>query len=88
MPGHGPVLHDKTYLYPVGDLLRSTVDQLDARLATVGPAMFHTVDDVRPGIDLTLFRIRFAGGDEEPGARFDQMAAELVDLASREASLR
>ena len=35
VPGHGPILHDKTYLYLVGNLLQSAAAQPDARLSAL-----------------------------------------------------
>ena len=45
VPGHGPVLHNKAYLYLVRDLLNSAVEQLQARIRQIGHPGFHTVDD-------------------------------------------
>ena len=88
VPGHGPVLHGTEYLLLLRDLFESVVGQLDVRLAQVGPAMGHTVDEVKGGVDLTPFRPRFAGADSSLGRAFDAMAASLVELAFKEASLR
>ncbi len=88
VPGHGPILHDKTYLYLVRDLLKSAVDQMDAQLTNVGPAMFRTLDDVKGSVDLSSFRERFAGNDEGLKGAFDQMTGSLVKVVFEEASLR
>ena len=88
VPGHGPILHDRAYLYLTRDLLESAVDQMTEALRKSGPAMFRTVDDVKGGVDLTPFRQRFAGTDKDVAAAFDQAAADLVKLVFREASLR
>ena len=88
VPGHGPVLRDKTYLYLVRDLFKSAVDQLNVRLGQIRPAMSLTVDDVKGGVDLSAFRQRFAGGDKDLGAEFDDMTTTLINVAFREASLR
>ena len=88
IPGHGPVLRDKAYLFLVRDLLKSTVDQLNAKLRQSGPAMFQSLADVKSAIDLTSFRERFAGSDKDAAAFFDEMATNLVKVAFQEASLR
>ncbi len=88
VPGHGPVLRDKTYLLLLRDLMQSAVDQLNAYLKRTGPAMFRTLDEVKAAIDLTPFRQRFAGEDKDLAASFDDMAANLVKVAFAEASLR
>jgi glyoxylase-like metal-dependent hydrolase (beta-lactamase superfamily II) len=88
VPGHGPVMHDKTYLFLVRDLLQSTVEQLNAQLKRTGPAMFHTLDEVQSAVDLSSFRERFAGTDQDKAADFDYMASKLVKIAFQEASSR
>ena len=60
VPGHGPVLHDKTYILLVRDLLKSAVEQVNAKLVQTGPAMFHSVEDVKGSVDLSSFQQRFA----------------------------
>jgi cyclase len=88
VPGHGPVLHDKTYLYLVRDLLNSAVGQLQARIRQIGHPGFHTVDDVKDSIDLTPFRQKFARDDKDLQAEFDDMTTHLVKIAFNEAALR
>jgi hypothetical protein len=86
--GFGPILHDKSYVYLVRDFMKSAVDQTNAQLTKIGPAMAHTVDQVRGGVDLSAFRQRFAGNDTRLAASLDRESRNLVDLVFREASLR
>jgi len=88
VPGHGPILHDKTYVYLLRDFLQSAVDQLNEKLRQTAPAMFQKVDDVKSSIDLTPFRQRFAGNDQEVAEAFDDVAARLIKLVFDEARLR
>ena len=88
VPGHGPILRDKTYLYLLRDLLKSAVDQMNEKLRQTGPAMFQTLDDVKGGVDLTPFRQRFAGNDKDLRDAFDAMTGDLVKVVFEEASLR
>lgn len=88
VPGHGPILHDKAYVYLIRDLLKSAVDQVNAKLRQSGPAMFRTLDEVKASVDLTPFRQRFAGDDKDMAAAFDDMSAHLVKVVFEEASLR
>lgn len=88
VPGHGPILHDKTYVYLLRDLMQSAVDQVNEKLRQTAPAMFQTVDDVKGSVDLTAFRQRFAGDDKDLAAAFDNVAARLVKLVFDEARLR
>jgi len=88
VPGHGPILHDKTYIYLMRDLMRSAVEQMNARLAQTRPAMFTKFDDVKGAVDLTSFRSRFAGTSKGVAEAFDEMTSELVKLVFAEARLR
>lgn len=88
VPGHGTIMHDKTYIYLLRDFFQSAVDQLNARLRRSRPAMFQSVDDVKGAIDLTPFRQRFAGNDKAVANQFDYMAQSFVKLVFEEASLR
>ena len=88
VPGHGPILHDKAYLYLIRDLLQSAVDQMRAKLRQIGPACDHSLDDVKGAVDLTSFQQRFAGHDKNLAAEFDDEAAHLVKIVFAEASLR
>lgn len=88
VPGHGAELHDQTQIYLIRDLLKSAVDQLNAKLTQTAPAMFQSLDDVKGAIDLTPFRQRFAGDDKDLGEQFDDAAAHLVKVVFEEASLR
>lgn len=88
VPGHGPILHDKTYIYLLRDLMQSAVDQVNEKLRQTAPAMFQTVNDVKGSVDLSAFRQRFARDDKELAAAFDNVAARLVKLVFDEARLR
>jgi glyoxylase-like metal-dependent hydrolase (beta-lactamase superfamily II) len=88
VPGHGSVMHDKTYLYLVRDLLKSAVDQMEAHLRQTGPAMSQTLDEVKGRVDLSPFRERFAGSDKDPREIFDDMTSHLIKLVFEEAGMR
>ena len=88
VPGHGPVMHDKTHIYLIRDLIKSAVDQMNEKLRHTGPALFQTLDDVKGAVDLTSFRQRFAGDNNDLGEAFDDEASRLVKLVLEEASLR
>jgi cyclase len=86
--GHGPILHDKTHILLIHDLIQSAVDQMNEKLGQTGPALSRTLDDVKDGVDLSPFRERFAGSDKDLAAVFDDEATHLVKLVFTEASLR
>jgi len=88
VPGHGPILHDKAYVYLLRDLMKSAVDQMNVKLSQSAPAMFQSVDDVKGSIDLGPFRKRFAGDDKDLGEAFDEVSARLIKLVFNEARLR
>ena len=88
VPGHGGMLHDKAYIFLVRDLMRSAVEQMNAKLSATFPAMFQTLDDVKGAIDLSPFRERFAGNDKDLTAGFDNMAGRLIKVVFEEATLR
>lgn len=88
VPGHGPVLHGKAYLYLVTDLLKSAVEQMRARIRQIGHPGFHSLDEVKGSVDLTPFRAKFAGDDKDLQAEFDDMTDHLVKIVFNEAALR
>ena len=88
VPGHGPVLHGKAYLNLVTDLLKSAVEQMQARIRQIGHPGFHSLEDVKDSVDLSLFRTRFAGDDKDLAAAFDDMSVHLVKITFNEAALR
>jgi cyclase len=88
VPGHGPVLHDKTHIYLTRDLLKSAVDEMNDALGKSGHGKFSSFDEVRGSVDLTPFRQRFAGNDKDIAAEFDNEAAALLGLVYQEVSLR
>ncbi len=88
VPGHGPVLHGKAYLYLVTDLLKSAVEQVRVRIRQIGHPGFHSLDEVKGSVDLKPFRIKFAGDDKDLQAEFDDMTVHLVKIVFNEAALR
>jgi len=88
VPGHGRVLHDKTQIFLFRDVLKTALDQMNAKLAQLGPAMGHTVDEVKGSIDLSPFRQRFIGDDKSLEPEWDQFTSALIKTMFEEASLR
>lgn len=87
VPGHGPILHDKTHIYLIRDWMKSAVDQMTEELRQTAPAMFQTLDDVKGGVDLKPFRQRFAGNDKDLGDAYDDAAANLIKVVYEEDTL-
>ena len=88
VPGHGPVMHDKTYLYLVADLMQSSVDQVRARIRQLGFPGAHTLDEIKGSVDLKPFQQKFSGEDKDLQKAFDDMAAGLVKITFSEAAQR
>jgi cyclase len=88
VPGHGPVMHDKSHIYLVRDLMQSAMDQMNEALRKSGHGKFASFDEVKGSVDLKPFRQRFAGNDEGAGAEFDGETESLVKLVYDEISLR
>jgi glyoxylase-like metal-dependent hydrolase (beta-lactamase superfamily II) len=88
VPGHGLLMHDKTHILLIRDVLKSVVDQMNQKLRQTGPALARTLDEVKGAVDLSPFRQRFAGDDKDLGDEFDEEASRLVKLVFEEASLR
>jgi cyclase len=88
VPGHGPVLHDKTHIYLVRDFMKSAVDQMNDALGKSGHGKFSSLDEIKGKIDLTPFRQRFAGTDKALSAEFDNESAALINIVYQEVFLR
>ena len=88
VPGHGPVLHDKTRIFLFRDLLKSAADQLNAKLIQLGPAMSLTLEEVKGSIDLSPFRQRFIGQDDSLAPEWADFTNGLIKTLFEEASLR
>ena len=86
VPGHGPILHDNSYLLLMRDMMNNAVGQLNAKLVQINePALGLTFDQVKSGINLEPFRKRFVGNDSSLNAKFDSMAQHLAQLTFDEA---
>lgn len=88
VPGHGPVLYDKTQIMLFCDLLKSAEEQMNAKLMQLGPAMSRTLDEVKGSIDLTPFRQRFIGNNADLEPDWDEFTNGLIKTMFEEASLR
>jgi cyclase len=86
VPGHGEVLHDKTFLFLVTDMMKSVVAQVNEQLRRNDNV---TLDDVQKAVDLKSFRQKFAGDDRAAGNFFDDsIGSSFVELAYHEAKQR
>lgn len=73
VPGHGPVMRDRSYLADVRAVMESIMSQAHAAWQ---PGM--TVEALRAKVDLASHRKRIAGDDPMIGANFDYMIGNLA----------
>ncbi len=81
VPGHGPVMHDRTYLREIEGLMESIDRQVRSAYR---PGM--KLEELRKQVDLADFRKRIAGDSAFIGANFDAAAQSAVDRAWQQAS--
>jgi glyoxylase-like metal-dependent hydrolase (beta-lactamase superfamily II) len=77
VPGHGDVMHDKTYLRSVLALLDTVIAQVNTEIARRG-SLSARLEDVRKAIDTGKYRRQFAGDDPDSQAYFDESIEGLI----------
>jgi cyclase len=77
VPGHGDVMHDKTYMRAVLEMIETIVGQVNAAIVRIG-SLSARLEDVRPQIDVTKYRRRFAGDDPHNQEYFDESIEGLI----------
>ena len=86
VPGHGPILHDKSYLFQVRDLMKSVIAQVDEQFRKNDDV---SLEEVRKTLDVSVFRSKMAGGDEVTLANFDGIIVQrFVELVYYERKAR
>jgi cyclase len=80
VPGHGDVMRDKTYLRAVLEMVETIVGQVNAAIVRIG-SLSARLEDVRPQIDVTEYRRRFAGDDPHNQEYFDESIDGLIKNA-------
>jgi len=77
VPGHGDVMHDKTYMRAVLEMVETIVGQVNAAVVRIG-SLSARLEDVRPQIDVAEYRRRFAGDDPHNQEYFDESIEGLI----------
>lgn len=77
VPGHGDVMHDKTYMRAVLEMVETIVGQVNAAVVRIG-SLSARLEDVRPQIDVADYRRRFAGDDPHNQEYFDESIEGLI----------
>ena len=85
VPGHGEILHDKTYILQLRDLFKSVVDQIDVQLAKDSEM---PLDDVKKGVDVHQFRDTILADDRDDVGFFNYAMDSLIGIAYHEARQR
>ena len=84
VPGHGDVMRDKTYMRAVVEMVETIVGQVNAAVVRIG-SLSARLEDVRPQIDVTEYRRRFAGDDPHNQEYFDESIEGLIKGAFHQA---
>jgi cyclase len=84
VPGHGEILHDKTFVRSVIELLDSVIAQVNAEVVREG-SLAARIESVRKVIDVAKFREQFAGSDPDNQEYFDESIAALIQDAFNQA---
>jgi glyoxylase-like metal-dependent hydrolase (beta-lactamase superfamily II) len=77
VPGHGDVMHDQAYLRAEAEMIETIVAQVNAAIVRIG-SLSARLEDVRPQIDVTEYRRRFAGDDPHNQEYFDESIEGLI----------
>jgi cyclase len=77
VPGHGDVMHDKAYMLAVVEMVEAIIGQVNAAIVRIG-SLSARLEDVRPQIDVTQYRRRFAGDDPNNQEYFDESIEGLI----------
>jgi len=86
VPGHGEVLHGKSYVNLLADMMKSIVIQVDAKVAANSEI---SLQDVQKTVDTKKFRESFCGSDKSACGFFDySIGQKFVELAFNEAKAR
>lgn len=77
IPGHGPLLTDHQYVNDVLELMKYTRDRVMKEVHARG-SLFTNVDEIVKVIDVSTYRKKFAGNNQELGEFFDEAVDGLI----------
>jgi len=81
VPGHGPVIRDKSVLTSQVKLIEAVINQV----TEVEQQGLVTVEEMQKAINLEPFRAKFTHGDKDLEADFQRASNRMIESASREA---
>jgi uncharacterized iron-regulated protein len=89
IPGHGEVLHDRTYLNQVIELVDQVVSVIRKEVGSNPRQTLEELQQIVPrAVDQTAWRQKFAGDDKENRDNFDESFESLIKVAFKEAMVR
>jgi len=77
IPGHGDVLHDKTYIYLMIDLLKTVNAEIEKEVNN-GKKLPEVQESFQKSFDVKSWRDRFVGNNADDSSFFDQSFEGLV----------
>lgn len=87
VPGHGDLLHDKTYIYQMIDLLRAVNGEMEKEVNN-GKTLEEAQDAAPKALAVKTWREKFAGSNAEDGDFFDASFAGLVKASYNQIKAR
>ena len=77
VPGHGEVLHDKSYIAQVADLMKAVNWEVEKEI-NEGKTLEEVQEQLPKSFEVEKWRAKFAGDDEENKDFFDESFAGLI----------
>ena len=87
VPGHGDVLHDKTYIYQFIAFLQAVNTAMETEINN-GKSLEEVQESFPKTFDVKTWREKFAGNDTEDGSFFDQTFAGVVKASYNQIKAR
>jgi cyclase len=87
VPGHGDVLHDKSYIEQTMELMRTVNVEVEKEI-NEGKSLEETQAELPKRLDVKSWREKFAGNDEDSKGFFDQSFAGLVKQSYAQIKMR
>jgi cyclase len=87
VPGHGNVLHDKTYIYQMIDLLQAVNAAVEKEIND-GKSLEEVQDSLPKSFDVKSWKQKFVGDNAEDGDFFEETFAGLVKVSYNQIKTR
>src|SRR5262249_11842178 len=87
VPGHGEILHDKTYIHLLADL-QTAVNQEVEKEINDGLTVEEVQEKLHQAFDVKTWSQKFAGNDQEDNDAFDGTFSALVKASYNQIKAR